>query len=194
MSIFDVALVGIALAIDACAVTISNCATYKCSMTKKQEWYMPIAFALFQGLMPLIGYLIGSAFSSIIGSFTGYLTSAIFFILALKIIIDILKGNSDAEKECSLEEKPKPFTLWLVIVQAVATSIDALAVGVGFIDLACDLWLAIAVIVGITFVLVVLALFFGKTIGRFFGKYAEWFGAGILLVLAIKSLLEAILG
>ena len=194
MSLLDIILVGIALSIDACAITISNCATYKCSITKKQELYMPIAFGLFQGLMPLIGFFIGYACQSFISSFTGYLTSAIFFVLGGKIIIDILKGNTDSDKECSLEEKPKPFTLGLVIIQAIATSIDALAVGVGFISLQFPLVYAITIIIAITFVLVTLALIFGKTIGKFFGKYAEWFGAGILIVLAIKSLIEAIIG
>ena len=193
MNVFDVILIGLALSIDACAITISNCATYKDTLTKKKELYMPISFAVFQGLMPLIGYLIGCACASFISSFTKYLTAAIFFVLAIKIIIDIIKENKEVviTKEDVKKEKA-PFTLWLTIVQAVATSIDALACGVTFIDYTVpEVFTAIAIIASTTFILVFAALFFGKSLGKLFGKYAEWFGAGILFILAIKSLLEA---
>ena len=63
MSIIDIIFIGIALSIDACAVTIANCATYKNCLSKKKEWAMPVLFAFFQGLMPLIGFGIGSIFA-----------------------------------------------------------------------------------------------------------------------------------
>ena len=89
---------------------------------------------------------------------------------------------------------PAPFTIVLVLIQAVATSIDALSVGVTFIDLNFSVYLAVLIIAVITFSLVVLALFFGKYLGKLFGKYAEWVGAIILLAIAIKTLIEAIIG
>ena len=79
MQLFDVILIGIALSIDACALTIANCATYGNSISKKKEWLMPILFALFQGVMPLIGYFVGYAFKGFIGTFTKYLSAGIFF-------------------------------------------------------------------------------------------------------------------
>lgn len=193
MSVIDVILIGVVLSIDACAITISNCATYKKSLTLKQEWAMPIAFALFQGIMPLIGYFIGCACASFISSFTKYLTCAIFFILAIKIVIDIIKENKEVVLTKEDVEKPKaPFTIWLVVVQAVATSIDALAVGVTFIDLNFHVAIAVSLIAVVTFILVLGSVFFGKTLGKLFGKYAEWVGAGILFILSIKALLEAL--
>ena len=192
MSVIDVILIGVVLSIDACAITISNCATYKKTLTLKQEWAMPISFALFQGIMPLIGYFIGCACSSFISSFTKYLTSAIFFILAVKIVIDIIKENKEVVLKKEDDTPKAPFTIWLVVVQAVATSIDALAVGVTFIDLNFHVAIAVSLIAVVTFVLVLGAVFFGKTLGKLFGKYAEWVGAGILFILAIKSLLEAL--
>ncbi len=193
MNVFDVVLIGLALSIDACAITISNCATYKDTLTKKKELYMPISFALFQGIMPLIGYLIGCACASFISSFTKYLTAGIFLILAIKIVIDIIKENKEVVITKEEKKDKPPFTFWLAIVQAVATSIDALACGVTFVDYTWpEVLLAISIIAGITLILVFAALFFGKSLGKLFGKYAEWFGAGILLILAIKSLLEAV--
>jgi putative Mn2+ efflux pump MntP len=78
-------------------------------------------------------------------------------------------------------------------LQAVSTSIDALVVGITFIDLTFSLWLAIAIIVLTTFVIVSLALALGKKLGCMFGKYADYVGATILLILSIKSFVQAII-
>lgn len=190
MGILDIILIGVALSMDACAITIANCTAHKNSLTRTKEWSMPILFAIFQGVMPLIGYFIGSIFSEYISSIGKFLTAGIFLFLAVKIIFDILKGDKDDEDK--LENKKK-LTLGLIIVQAVATSIDALVIGATFaIDLNMHIIYAVLLIVGVTLILVSLALLFGKTLGKIFSKYAEWVGAGILLILAIKSLIEAL--
>ena len=91
MKLYDVILIGLVLSIDACAITIANCATYKGRLNAKKEWAMPIAFALFQGLMPLIGFFVGFLLLDFIAPATKFITSGIFFILAGKIIYDIIK-------------------------------------------------------------------------------------------------------
>ena len=203
MNYYDIFLIAVALSMDASAITISNCSVYRCTLTKKKEWAMPIAFAIFQGLMPLIGALVGILIATIlpfsIDSVAGYISSAIFFVLSAKIFIDIFKG----EKECTCtfrqakenEENKKRaiLTFPILIVQAISTSIDALAVGITFIGLTFPLWIAIAIIVITTFIIVSLALFLGKKLGCVFGKYADYVGAIILLILAIKSLVETII-
>ena len=189
MNIFDVLLIGVALSIDACALTIANCTTYKNQLTPKKEWSMPVFFSIFQGLMPLVGYFIGWFFKSYLSSIMKFVTAGIFLFLAVKIIIDILKENDCEKPDQSC--KIKHFTLYLVVIQAIATSIDALAVGVTLLDLNFSVFLAVLLIAGITFTLVTLALFFGKTLGKLFGSYAEWVGVAILLILATKSLIEA---
>lgn len=192
MDILDIILIGVALAMDACALTISNCTVYKCDLNGKKEWSMPIAFAIFQGIMPLIGFLIGSIFAEFIGKIAGFLTAGIFFFLSGKIIVDNLKGDHDAL--CPVDtSKINKFTFTILLVQGLATSIDALAVGITFISLPFSVFIAVGVISLVTALLVSLALIFGKTLGKLFGSYAEWIGAGILLVLAIKSLVSAII-
>lgn len=186
MQVYEIILIGIALSIDACAVTIANCATYKNCLSKKKEWSMPVFFAIFQGVMPLIGYLIGSIFAGIIAPITKFVTAGIFLFLSVKIIIDIFKEEENTCPVTSLATS-------MIVLQAIATSIDALAVGVTFINLSFSVLIAVAIISGVTFLLVSLALLFGKTLGKLFGKYAEWLGAGILLALSIKSLIEAFL-
>ena len=189
MQLYEVILIGIALSIDACAITIANCTTYKNSLNKLKEWSMPVAFAIFQGIMPLIGYFIGSIFANFIAPFTKFLTAGIFLFLAVKIILDIYKGD-----QCDTTKKTcRSFSIGLIILMAIATSIDALAVGVTLINLTFSVYLAVLVIATVTFILVSIALIFGKTLGKLFGKYAEWVGAIILLALSIKSLIEAFL-
>lgn len=192
MDILDIILIGVALAMDACALTISNCTVYKCDLNGKKEWSMPIAFAIFQGIMPLIGFLIGSIFAEFIGKIAGFLTAGIFFFLSGKIIVDNLKGDHDAL--CPVDKSQvNKFTFTILLVQGFATSIDALAVGITFISLPFSVFIAVGVISLVTALLVSLALIFGKTLGKLFGSYAEWIGAGILLILAIKSLVTAII-
>lgn len=190
MKVFDVILIAVALSLDAATLTIANCTTYKNDLTRKKQWAMPVLFALFQAVMPLIGFYIGSVFASYISTFSGYLVAGIFFILAIKILIDFIK---DIKGE-SVEQEGKPLTFGLLILQAVLTSIDALAIGVTFsLELAFSVYIAVLIICAITFLIVVLALFFGKALGKAFGKYSSLFGFAILLLLAIKNLLETLL-
>ena len=196
MKIYEIILIGVALSIDACALTIANCATYKNDLNKQKEWSMPLAFGIFQGVMPLIGFFAGSLFSSFIAPATKFITAGIFFLLALKIIIDVLKEKkqeNQIQEVCSCNRKTLKFTFYVLIIQALATSIDALAVGVTLIDLSFSVFFAVGIIAGVTFVLVSLSLVFGKRLGKLFGCYAEWFGAFILLFLAVKSLIEGLI-
>ncbi len=194
MNLYDIILIALALSIDAGAITISNCSVYKNSLNAKKQWAMPIFFAIFQGLMPLIGYLLGSLLTFIQeGDFASYLSSAIFFVLAGKIFVDII--NDAKEKNCDNcvakeQTKTQNLTFLVLLLQGVATSIDALVVGITFINLTFSVFLAILVISAITFVFVGLCLIFGKKLGKIFGKYADFVGATILLILAIKSLVQ----
>lgn len=196
MSVTEVVLIAVALATDAFALTVANCTTYKNSLTKPKEWAMPVAFAVFQFLMPVFGYYLGSLFSEYLSAASKYVTAAIFFVLAAKIVIDNVKELNAPEKtETSSAERAAKFTVKVLLVQAVATSIDALAVGVTFAtELGFSVFLASAIIGGVTFAIVAAALAIGKYLGKLLGKYATWLGALILLALAVKNLAEAIIG
>lgn len=197
MGLLEVILTALALSMDACALTISNCTVYKCDLNGKREWSMPITFGIFQGVMPFLGFIIAKFFNSFISldKIAGFLTAIIFFFLAGKIIIDIIKDKN--QQFCPIKDdanaKKSKFTLSVLLLQAVATSIDALAIGFTFINLKMNVLLAVLIIALITAILVSVALIFGKKLGKLFGSYAEWIGAGILIVLALKSLIQAIL-
>ena len=208
MDLLNVLLVGLALSMDAFAVTIANCSTYKNNLTPLKEWSMPLAFAVFQGIMPLIGYFLGSIFSGDLTSVIKYVTFGIFLFLSIKIVFDNVQEIIKAKKENALPQnnasdikqgtaeetqKTAKFTFLVLLVQAIATSIDALAVGVTFITYSIPSALAaFSIIAAITFAIITIALLFGKYLGKIFGKYATWFGAAILLGLSIKFLVEAL--
>ncbi len=191
MEIIDIILIGIALSIDACAITIANCNVYKSALNKKNLWLMPTLFGVFQAIMPLIGYYIGTTFASYLSSVAGYITSGIFFVLAIKILFDIIKEIKGEDEQKQI----KAFSPWLVVVQALATSIDAFMVGLTFsLSFTMSIFIGILIIFAITFILVCLAILLGKSLGNLFGKYANWIGFAILLILAIKELIFAIIG
>ena len=193
MQVYEVLLIAVALSIDACAITIANCTACKNRISKKAEWSMPVAFAIFQGVMPLLGYLIGFLLKDVISTTSKFISAAIFLVLAIKIIVDAVKERFEKNQlveSCKVHDRVK-LSLWVIVVQAIATSIDAFAVGVTFVDLTFPVTIAVLLIAAATFLLVSLALVFGKALGKSFGNYAEWVGAAILLALAIKSLIEA---
>lgn len=195
MNYYDISLIAVALAMDASTIAISNCTAYKDSLTRKKEFAMPILFAFFQALMPLIGFFVGNIFSSFLEQIAGYLSSAIFLLLSGKIVYDIIKEKN--ESGCTIKEQEKQkhaiLTFSVLILQGVATSIDALIVGITLVNLNFNILIAISIICFITFIMVWLAVIFGKKIGNVFGNYAEWVGAILLFILAIKSFLQTIL-
>ncbi len=198
MEIIDIVLIGIALSIDACAITIANCNVYKNELGKKNYWLMPFFFGLFQAVMPLTAFYVGSTFAEYLNNYSGYLTSAIFFALAIKILIDVIREIKEKRKESEngLEQKTvKKFSVWLIVVQAFATSIDAFIIGLTFsLSYQTSIFVGIAIIFCITFILVWLSILLGKTLGKIFGKFANWIGFIILLSLSIKELIVAIIG
>lgn len=192
MDFLAFALAGLGLAIDASAVTIANCASYKGKLSKLKEWSMPVAFTFFQILMPILGFYIGSIFADKIKHVSGYVTAGVFFILSLKIVYDNvkeLKANDD-EKENSPQGE---LTYSLLVIQGISTSIDALFVGVTYSMTVATPFIPALIIGGVTFLLVTASLLFGKYLGKLFGKYAQWFGALILFALALKSLIETLI-
>ena len=177
---------GIGLAMDACAV-----ATTDGLSEPKMKWRKILLisgmFGLFQGMMPTLGYLAVTVFSLILGEgfakiftyFVPYLALIILSYLGIKLIIDSIK-NKDEEKKSSI-------TFAVIIVQAVATSIDALSVGVVLSDLIIFEALMSFLIIGfLTFGICVLAVNVGKKFGTLFSSKAGIIGGSILILIGFE--------
>lgn len=172
---------GLGLSMDAVAVTITNTLVYH-PLQRREQIAMPLYFGVFQGLMPLLGSLIGEAFSGVVADYAGWITCAILGVIGLKMLIDGLKH----ETVC----KENALTHRMLFMQAIATSIDAMAVGVS-IALMDDsaVLLAAGVIALTTFCCSMLAQVLGRLCGRKLGNHARVLGGVILIVLAVKAVL-----
>ena len=185
MSVSDILFIAVALSMDAFGVTLTNGMIYK-----KDSWakrlLMPLFFACFQAIMPLTGYYVGSFFVEYIYRWSKYILFTVFFVIGLKMLIDGIKElRNPAEKEIC-----KSLPVKTVVFQAFATSIDALAVGVGFsLEENMNIFISVMIIGLVTFILCLTALFIGRKFGDILGTKSPFAGAAILFFIAVKSLL-----
>ena len=173
-----------ALSMDAFAVSITKGMTIK-YLTKSTALKMALAFGVFQGAMPLLGWALGISFESYIKS----IDHRIAFILLGFIGFNMIKGFFDDRKEENASELEFSATTDVddlsnkeIIMLAVATSIDALAVGISFAFLNVSIIPAASIICIITFLVCVVGVFVGNKVGDIFNGYAELVG-GIILIL-----------
>ena len=181
MTLLEIILIGLGLSMDAAAVSIANGLTYR-NLTGLQKLSMPLAFGLFQALMPVLGYWAGSLFADIISRYAGITAFVILGIIGGKMIKDAFEPENDT---CQVTG----YTLGMLLAQAVATSIDAFAVGVSLCASGCNI-LAAAPIIGVTtFICSLAALGLGKLFGARLGVKAQLLGGIILVLIGIKNLL-----
>lgn len=182
MGTVDLIFLGIGLSMDAFAAAL--CRGVEMKKIKWGRCFLVAAFfGGFQALMPLVGWLLGTAFQKAISDIDHWIAFALLVLIGGKMIFDALR-ESDREK------KEDRFSLISVLLAAVATSIDALAVGVSFALIKVDIWLSIAVIGIITFLLSIAGVFIGSRFGNRFENKAEIAGGVILILIGVKILLE----
>ena len=187
MSIFDLILLAIGVSMDAFAVAICKGLSVKKAgikeMGKAGLW-----FGGFQALMPAIGYFLGSTFESYITKFDHWIA----FVLLAIIGSNMIKESFDKCEEC----KDASLSFKTMLVMAIATSIDALAVGVSFAftDFEPDWFVYIAfILIGvITFTLSSIGVKIGNIFGTKYKSKAEFAGGLILILLGLKILLEGL--
>lgn len=180
----EVILIAVALAMDCFSVSIATGLAHS-TAPKSSIVRMALLFGLFQALMPLIGWGVTLLFGPYIASFDQWVAFALLAFIGTKMIIDYFR-----------EEEHKSFDptlLSIVLLLAVATSIDALAVGVSFECMGKTTWADIApsvLIIGLmSFLFTLLGYRLGSTIGRRFHFPAELIGGLILIAIGIKALL-----
>ncbi len=177
-------LIGLGLAMDAFSVAVSN---GTCVEDAKLSGALKVGlfFGIAQGIMPIIGYFAGQLFASFIESVDHWIAFVILTIIGIKMISECLE-KMKTPTSC----KFKHLSLKELFFQAIATSIDALAVGVGFAALAANIWSSAFIIFLITFILSFLGFFIGKKVGKIFREKAELLGGGILILIGAKILIE----
>ena len=179
MTFFELFLIGIGLSMDAFAVSICK----GLSMQKIDKTYtlcIGLFFGGFQALMPLTGYFLGSQFSGYIEQFDHWIAFVLLALIGFNMI-----------KESREEEEPYAGVNFKeLLILAVATSIDALAVGVTFAFLQVNIVPAITIIGCTTFVISIAGVYVGNVFGARYKSRAELTGGVILILIGLKILLE----
>ena len=181
MGSMELLLIALGLAMDAFAVAICKGLSMN-KMNKKKALIIGLWFGIFQGGMPVIGYFLGNTFEDFINA----IDHLIAFILLVGIGVNMLKdalGGKDSKFDDSINFK-------VMFFLAVATSIDALTIGITFAFFDVNITLATLLIGGVTFMLSVIGVKIGNKFGNDYQKKAQATGGIILMCLGIKNLLE----
>lgn len=189
MSIIEIILLSFGLAMDAFAVSICKGLTLK-----KMDWKKSLIsggyFGVFQAIMPLIGYFLiklfkqNEAISNFITKYDHWIAFILLIIIGINMIVESF----------AKEEVDGNFGFKTMFVLAIATSIDALSVGITFatMELAINIYWTVLIIGGITFILSALGVFIGNVFGLKFKQPAEIVGGVVLILIGLKILLNGL--
>lgn len=186
MNFLSIIFIGIGLAMDAFVVCIAKGMGFK-KVNLKNSINMALVFGAFQGIMILIGYFVGGAFSKIVSKYSPIIVFLIFFCLGAKVLYDVYKGAEDDDDD---DEKMVNFKD--LIGLGFATSIDALAAGVSLGMMSgSSIYISSLIIAVVTFLISLGGGIFGTIMGsRVNNKYAEVFGACILIIMGFIFLIR----
>lgn len=192
MGIVEVLLTGVGLSMDASAVGMTN-GLNEPKMRLTKILLIALFFGVFQGIMPLIGYFAGTLFAEAVASVAPYVALVLLGFIGGKMIYEALKKKQEEE-----EPADKNLSVSALTVQAIVTSIDALAVGISLLALSesgalkINIFAACALIAACTFIISLAAVFIGKKFGAVLADKAELIGGIILVAIGLKIFIEGV--
>jgi len=188
MSIAEIILIAIGLAMDAFAVAVACSITLKC-LSFRCVFRLAFHFGLFQAMMPVIGWFASYSAHKYIAAWDHWIAFGLLAFIGGKAICGALKAKDDDEGP----KKKDPTRGMSLVVFSVATSIDALAVGISLAAIEVDI-VTPAIIIGVvTAFLTIVGMFIGKRLGGKFGQKVEILGGLILIGIGIKILVSHML-
>ena len=177
-----VVVIAFCLAMDAFAVSVASTVAYK-RLKIGHVLRMAFFFGLFQAVMPMVGYLAGESFKGVIAEYDHWVAFALLAGIGAKMIYESLKFKA-------IEEQANPASIGVLIMLSIATSIDALAVGVTISLITEHILAAVAIIGVITFVLSYIGCEIGRRVGHFFEKRIETVAGVVLIGIGVKILVS----
>ena len=181
MNNIEIFIIALSLSADTFAVSVASGANIK-KAPVVNAFKMAIIFALFQSLMPVIGWLAGNGMEKFVSGFSHWIAFSLLSLIGGKMIWESFDKNKSKEKN--------PFKLSITIFLAIATSIDALAIGVTFSMLNVAIVYPAIIIGIITFLVALLGIFTGRRMAHFFENRIEFFGGTVLIFIGLKILVE----
>ena len=182
MSFISIFLIALALSMDAFSVAIALGAAGR-GHSSGAMIRLAAAFGVFQFVMPILGWLLGRTVVSYIADYDHWIAFGLLLIVGLRMI----KEYFDKDEK---ERTKDPTKGWSLLVLSIATSIDALAVGVSFAFFDVNIYYASAIIGIICFIITALGMIFGKALSRILGRKAVLVGALVLIGIGIKIVVE----
>lgn len=177
MNIYFLFFIAVSLAMDSFTVSIVN-GIYIKNLRLKHILITAFSFGLFQGGMPIIGWVIGGGLTKFIQGFGEFFACLILVSLGIKMIYE-------AKKMEPFSRKRSNFNYYTVLILSLATSIDALAVGISFSFLKLGILMPAVIIGVITFIMSYAGISFGKKLGMIFGRNIELIGGICLIILGL---------
>lgn len=181
LKLIDIILLGVSLAMDATAVSICKGLSMK-KLDKKKTITIALYFGTFQAIMPIIGYLLGISFKEVVESIDHWIAFFLLTVIGINMIRESLSKESESLNDLIDFKTMTPL--------AIATSIDALAIGITFAFLRVNIIGAVTIIGIITIFLSMIGVFIGNEFGNKYGKIAETLGGIVLIGIGLKILLE----
>lgn len=185
MELITIIVIAVGLAMDAFVVSIISGSAYR-QLHVKHALRMALSFGVFQAFMPLIGSLAGLSLKDYIQNYDHWVAFALLAAVGGKMIYESFKIKS-------VKENPDPSNIFVLLVLSIATSIDALAIGITLSFITSSIALAAAIIGLITFVLSYAGVLIGKRFGHFFENRIEALGGLVLIGIGVKIMCEHLL-
>ena len=186
MGIIEIFLIGVGLSMDAFAASICKGLGMH-RINYKYAFVIALFFGVFQALMPIIGWLVGSVFAGFVTTIDHWIAFVLLAIIGGKMLWDVFAGDDDEKDD---ETDADKLDIRELFALAIATSIDALAVGVSFSFLQINIAWAATIIGVTTFTISFIGVVVGNQFGSRFEKPAQIIGGIVLIVIGLKILLE----
>lgn len=191
MSLVTLLLTALGLAADAFAVSVAKGMRMR-HLIIKPALLIAVTFGAFQGLMPVIGWLLGSRLTDLIQPWDHWIAFGLLAAIGAKMMWEARTGVAPGDDAGVAAAGQATFTVGTreLLVLGVATSIDALAVGVSFAFLDVSIWMAALVIAAVTFALSMLGIRLGHHAGKWLARGAELAGGVVLIGIGVKILVD----
>ncbi|WP_027634671.1 manganese efflux pump MntP family protein [Clostridium hydrogeniformans] len=186
MSILSILLIAVGLSMDAFAVAVTKGMTIT-DIRLKDNLKIALCFGLAQGIMPIIGWILGVGFKDYITSLDHWIALILLSVLGIKMIYEAVKSKKEEtiEEECVQVLNNKE-----IVILAIATSIDALAVGISFAFLDMSIIASSCIIAIVTFIICSIGVIIGKKFGDLVSSKAEIIGGFILIIIGVRIFIE----
>ena len=196
MGLVELFLLAVGLSMDAAAVSMTN-GMNEPKMKLPKILLIALFYGVAQGIMPLIGYYAGSLFAEAVAKIAPWLALILLGFIGGKMIFEAICAF-EKKKNGEEAEESKPLSIGAIAAQAIATAIDALAVGISLVALdksgalAVNIFVAASMIAATTFVISLISVFIGKKFGEFLSDKAELIGGLILVAIGLKIFIEGV--